>query len=421
MVVKRDDSIVRELLNALHDDSDPEVRFMADEWAKIQCYGTEICLLDMYNHVPPDYFHTHIGLVTYWSNTVIYHFNNTIAAYRNLWSDAVTGTCWQQVVRARSGSTNWLCDGAFAQAKGDENEVRQGHVQNLYRGLLSQDQHEIVFPIRGRELTDPSNAAVHQSFKWLFSQAVCQAYINQRWGMVMLFNVCFVLRLTGANEISVSHIITRDPPANANTYTNCTTDTSLATLMASMAELGPLDPHNPMKSPKKHSLEGENTGSLYDMSNAHMPEGQDGGVGDAMGAESEMDVSDIDVNCLFDDDIRFVPPTSEDKKSWAVSPGNDFPSALPPDFRLKRVTTTDVPLDSSLEESVTSLTGTAGNSQSAEPKLSGSTAQSDEFGASKRVSQIRVSQIQSLRFGILIGKRALWDVYELPEAPGYVV
>ncbi|WVQ71066.1 hypothetical protein IAR50_000591 [Cryptococcus sp. DSM 104548] len=92
----------------------------------------------------------------------------------------------------------------------------------------------------------------------------------------------------------------------------------------------------------------------------------------------------------------------------------------------------DVARRSAYARLVSSLTATTGSSQSrtvvkrtsAESTSSWSTAKSTSSWSTAPsvniVSPRLVSHIRTLRFGKLIGRGALWDVYELPDAPGYV-
>ncbi|ODN90778.1 hypothetical protein L198_06095 [Cryptococcus wingfieldii CBS 7118] len=47
-------------------------------------------------------------------------------------------------------------------------------------------------------------------------QVLLEAYVSRRiGGVVIIFNLSFVVKVTGRDELSVSHIFQRDAPENA--------------------------------------------------------------------------------------------------------------------------------------------------------------------------------------------------------------
>ncbi|WVQ72133.1 hypothetical protein IAR50_001678 [Cryptococcus sp. DSM 104548] len=90
---------------------------------------------------------------------------------------------------------------------------------------------------------------------------------------------------------------------------------------------------------------------------------------------------------VFDRQLELILPTKELKEASTVQTINNIPRDLYPDFRLTRVIV----------------------NKSDENPLSYDVADSKHF-----------SLIRTLRFGKIIGRGALWDVYELPDIPGYV-
>ncbi|ODO07330.1 hypothetical protein L198_00909 [Cryptococcus wingfieldii CBS 7118] len=207
-----------------------------------------------------------------------------------------------------------------------------------------------------------------------------------------MFNVCFIVKLTGINEIRVSHIIQRDTSQNANTYTNRTAGASLAILMAAMARLGPVDDNHSMKATFARVNVGANeqdqaaSSAAYRRPPPALLDGQVGSSDPVLSTESVVGLGDRDTIRIFDEDLGLVPPTSHFKALSALRPANDIPLTLPPDFRLKQV------LTKPYAHHTPPLTSTASS----------------------------VSHIQTLQFGTFIGTGALWDVYELPDAPGHV-
>ncbi|WVQ71024.1 hypothetical protein IAR50_000549 [Cryptococcus sp. DSM 104548] len=326
MVVKRDDSILPELLKALDDDLKAEARFLPGDWRKLQDSHDERCS-SIINHVPPS-------------------------------SDL-----------------------------------------NVHAGLMS------YF-----EFTAQPNVSVHVIVTELLNQLICATHINNRvWGIVTLFKICFVVKLTAPKEIRVSHMIRRDLSANASIFTNRTTDVSLTLLMATMARLGPLDPNHPIQVVFDRAVTGDDRrqgalaaaspqspfapesrlevsktgvheiGVMAAMAEGRISQGPDGSLSHVISEESMIDVGGHEVTHIFKKDLGLGPPTDQFKKSSAMDAVNDIPLTLPPDFRLQQVMR--------------------------KPPSS---------------SPSGLDLISTLRFGKVIGHGALWDVYELLDAPGYV-
>ncbi|ODN90798.1 hypothetical protein L198_06115 [Cryptococcus wingfieldii CBS 7118] len=116
----------------------------------------------------------------------------------SIWSNGIASTIWR-LVGKENGSlpvTDWLCPAAFGMVKGDGDVVIQEHVEGTLEEFLPGDQGKVVFTVRDYQLQDPSNGSV-----------IHEAYINRRtWAIIILFNISFVVKVTGADELRVSHI-----------------------------------------------------------------------------------------------------------------------------------------------------------------------------------------------------------------------
>ncbi|ODO07358.1 hypothetical protein L198_00937 [Cryptococcus wingfieldii CBS 7118] len=303
------------------------------------------------------------------------------------------------VTQETFGSADLLCGGAFAEIKADD-KVKESHVTDTSKDLFPEDQDQLAFPSQSSVLQNSPSSSVDATMKEFFSQVICEAQVNRRIrGIVLLFSICSVVRLTKDNEIHISHIVRRDAPVPGNTYTNCTASASMATMMAAMARLRSLDPHHPMQVIFDRRLAGPSV-QIPTSSSTHLPSTPDKKQGS--GRQMRESQSDHYMTCVFNSKLRFVPPTSQ--PSFET-------------FRLEQVIPPDVAPDSSHAPPASSTHASVSNSHShqIESTSSRATASSD-----KTIIPKHAGHFQTLRFGKLMGRGALWDVYELPDTPGYV-